>query len=365
MNVLSPRTFDIAEFRRIDGVFAHVDLMMVVKSQNQSERRANMLASLKDGKWGRSEQRDISIGLLARGHLAQGAFQEQWRREYREPRHFRQHGAKALLTEVNRVVELDAQFQEAGEIRHPFFAFLHTVDISADGRRILVTSSGYDRLMEFEATDHGYAESWSWVGWRHGFNPDENGLWVTDDKAEQRELEAKGIACRFVDPKDHGEQGLLTSERTVHPNVAVYDPHDGERSILLSCGKKGELYRVDRSTGDVNLVCDSLHCMPHGLVPYRDGWAATDTTVGRWCVFDRDFRPLAEYLLRTLPGKPAYVGPAEWVQQCIPYEDGFLALDANRGLLAVDLSRRCYSVYSLDPEWCVQDVQTIDAPQDR
>jgi hypothetical protein len=41
--------------------------------------------------------------------------------------------------------------------------------------------------------------------------------------------------------------------------------------------------------------------------------------------------------------------------------DRVLALDANRGLLAIDLSVGCYSRYEIDPNWCVQDAIIANA----
>lgn len=351
---------DIAKFDRKDDVFAGINLAVVVKSQNQSERRANMLSSFKDNKWGRVEERPVAVGLLAVGRLEPPCFCESWRREYREPRHFRWCGDHAFLTEIGRVIEFDQRLNEVNAIRHPFFAFLHTIDIASDGR-LLVTSSGYDRLIEFRPDGDRYVENWRWVGWRHGFNPNAEGLWMTDDKEEMRRLEAKGVACRFVSPENYGEQGLLTSERTVHPNVAVYDPYDDGRSILLSCGSRGEFYRLYYASKKIELACSEMHRMPHGLMPYAGGWAAVDTTVGRWCIFDQGFRLKTVYSFRSLPGKPDLVGDSEWVQQCIPYGDGFIAVDSNRGLIAVDPTTRSYTVYSIDVEWCVQDICVLDA----
>lgn len=351
---------DISTFTQRDDVFANREIALVVKSQNQTERRKNMLASLRDGNLGRVELREISIGLLVRGRFDDGVFVEQWRREYREPRHIKQYGDHYLLTEVNRVIELDKDFAEVQSLRHPFFAFLHTIEVSRDASRILVTSSGYDRVIEFKLTPTGFMESWCWKGWQHGFNPDAKGFWVTDDEEEKQRFEKQGIPVRFVDPTKYGEQGLLTAERTVHPNVAVYDPYDDENSVLVSCGAPGDIYRARYDSGATSLVCDSLHRLPHGLTPYDGGWSVADTTAGKWVIMDQNFNEKMVYSVRSMGGKPAIVGESEWIQQCMPVRNGALIIDANRGLLAVDTQTQEYTVYNVDEEWCVQDVLSVE-----
>jgi len=359
LNAERCKEIDISTFTECDSVFINTEIALVVKSQNQRERRANMLASLKDGSFGRVELRDISTGLLVRGRLGSNGFHEHWRREYREPRHMKKYGDNYLLTEVNRVIELNADFSERNSLTHPFFAFLHTVDVSADASRILVTSSGYDRVIEFESTPSGFAERWHWTGWQHGFNPDPKGFWITDDKEEMQQYLEQGKAVRFVDPHEHGEQGLLTAERTVHSNVAIYNPYDQEHSMIVSCGAPGDLYKVHFATGETTLICESLHKMPHGLTPYDGGWSIADTTVGKLVVFNQQFEKRVEYSLRNVPGKPAVVGAAEWIQQCLPVPGGFIVVDANRGLLAINIETHEYSVYDVDGEWCIQDILCI------
>jgi hypothetical protein len=53
----------------------------------------------------------------------------------------------------------------------------------------------------------------------------------------------------------------------------------------------------------------------------------------------------------------------EWVQHVVSFGSSqALALDANRGLIVIDLANECYSVYQPDPSWCIQDALHISEP---
>jgi hypothetical protein len=104
------------------------------------------------------------------------------------------------------------------------------------------------------------------------------------------------------------------------------------------------------------MVCDLLHQMPHGIQCLDGGWAVTDTVQGDWVIFNSAFLPELTYTFSTLDGKVPGTDHVEWIQQVIPVPGSkALAIDANRGLLAVDFQNAQYTVYQPDPNWCVQD----------
>ena len=350
---------DISKFQTDPSLFDGTELVLVVKSQNQLERRQNMITYLTTGKIGRAEQRGVATGLLVRGRVANGVFNVDWTREYLEPRHIVPFHDGYLLTAIDRIIILDNNFKETQQILHPDFSGLHALNVSADQTRFLVTSSGFDRLLEFTCDGDSFHESWSWKGWEHGFNPTDEGVWITDDPELRRSYEEEGKPVCFIDKREYGPEGVPIAKRTMHPNIAVYDKYDGERSIILSSGVEGELFRIDRFTKKVERICNHLHKMPHGLIPFREGWAIVDTTVGEWVQMDRQFNVEERYSVKNVLGKPAIASEYEWVQNFVPYRTGLFLVDANRGIFAVDLETDIFTLYTPNENWCIQDILPV------
>jgi hypothetical protein len=89
-----PEQIHICEFEASSGLLDPVEVLLVVKSQDQIQRRHRMLGQLQRGKIGRIQPRPIAEGLLvkccmgravsrapARGPLGQGsifAYGNQW-----------------------------------------------------------------------------------------------------------------------------------------------------------------------------------------------------------------------------------------------------------------------------------------------
>ena len=340
---------DIANFERNDEILQGSEWLFVVKSQDQIERRQQMLASRRDGRIGRIKARPVSTGLLAKIKLISGQCRVIWMREFREPRHIKKHPAGGfLITEIDCVKWLSDHGEVMREYRHPYFAFLHTIDLSPDNQRMLVVSSGYDAC--FEVLLETGEITWEWFAWDHGFNPDGDGIWLAVTREKVEKYECSGKKALLIDPSQFGEQGILTSKRTAHPNAAAYDRYL-EHHIIISIAHDGKIYRVPMRDGTPKCICDFLSQMPHGLQPYKQGWMMTNTTRGEWWYFSSDWEALGCLSLHKL-GTEA----VEWIQQVISLPGGeLLSLDANRGIIAIDPIHEMYTVYHPDENWCVQD----------
>lgn len=346
---------DLAEFKRVTGVLEGTHWLITVKSQDQLERRKQMLKMLRSKKIGRLAPRPTAVGLLVAGALLNGEFHVHWKKEFREPRHIcRLSTGDYLLTEMSRLLRLDSDGNVTRTYTHPFCAYLHTVDVCADERRALIVSSGFDSIYEFEL-DTG-EETFRWFAWDHGFNPDEDGYWLAATSEKFRQYKMQEKPAILIDPKHYGEHGLVTARRSAHPNAAVYDPYDGERSIIVSIGHYGELMRVSLETGETTTVHRKLSIMPHGLCARDGGWAVTNTTKGEWWLLDSDFSTRMVYSVAQLQGKVPDMEEVEWLQHVVAAgTDRVLMIDANRGLIAVDLVTERYSAYQIDDNYCIQD----------
>ncbi len=355
------KTVDLSAFASTRRVLAGTEWFFVVKSQDQTKRRCRMLASRQRGRFGRIDPRPTATGLLVRGVLEAGALRTQWKQAFWEPRHLcRLPNGEYLLSTVDKVLHIDGQGRVHHHYEHPFFGFLHTVSIDRTGRRGLVVSSGYDALIQIDLASG--QELSRWFAWDHGFNPDEQGVWLAADPARARAYEQEGKRVLLVEPAQYGEQGILTDRRTAHPNAACYDPYHAGNDVIVSIAHSGNLYRVELASGNARLVTNALAQMPHGIRPFQGGWLATDTTRGEWVRFDACFAPLERASVCQMPGKPADAGDAEWLQEVVPVgKDVFLAVDANRGLLAVDCAAGTCTQYAVDAEWCIQGAHCFNA----
>ena len=225
-----PDMIYIDEFRKIDGCYEPLDILLVIKSVDQMVRRKRLLDQFKSGTIGRIKPRPISEGLLVKCQLSSGgdctitADNAEYIRTFPEPRHIVAYGNnRFLLTEIGRVDLLDEEGRVLDVMLHPYFAFLHTLALDRSHNRLLVASPGYDAIIELDLTTK--KEVWRWFGWDHGFNPNEEGVYFTTSREEAEELEEKGYSSRYIDPEEYNEQGLLTAARTTHPNGAVYNPY--------------------------------------------------------------------------------------------------------------------------------------------
>jgi hypothetical protein len=362
-----PEQIHICEFEASSGLLDPVEVLLVVKSQDQIQRRHRMLGQLQRGKIGRIQPRPIAEGLLVKYQLPPTGTQHvhregaAWVVPFREPRHVVPWARdRYLLTEISGVNLIDAQGQVLDRYTHPYFAFLHTVMLNLSQDRFLATSAGYDAILEIDV--HTKAETWRWFGWDHGFNPNEFGIYYTNTQEKAQELKKQGYDATYIDPNAYNEQGLLTGTRTTHPNVAFYNPYTSEETVIVSLGS-GKIIEIDRYTSEYALRLDAARPddrvppLLHGIMPYAQGWMVTNTCRGEFWVLDRDFNVVQQYIFRTLPGKPETVGEWDWLQLVVPISEGmFLGLDANRGMIVCDTIRRRYELFYPDPNWCLQDV---------
>jgi hypothetical protein len=350
------RVEDIAEYRHDPSAFAPHEVYLVVKSQDQLERRRHLIEAVERGRIGRIEDRPVAEGLVVSTVLEPG---RRITRDscatvlaFREPRGLvRLDDGTMLVAEIDRVVQVDAEGSELREYRHPLFAFLHSIELASDRRRLLVVSSGYDALIELDL-DSG-SVLWEWLSWEHGFNPSEDGVYLSRNPGHHRDLLAKGLPARLIEPSRLGAYGLMTSERTNHPNSACYEPRDPSK-VLATLGHSGEVIEIERASGDWRRVIAGLAAMPHGIMPYGEGWMVTDTLRGMAWLAGPDFAVRRKLAFASLPGKPPELGDAEWLQAVLDLGGGvLLALDANRGLILVQPDAGCYGVVPVDENWCV------------
>lgn len=353
---MSAEVIDVSRFAAGAQSYAG-PLHMVVKSLDQVERRARLVEAKQRGRIGRIEERPVATGLWARvAQVGEGCIDRSTAKvtEFREPRGLAQIGpGRFLLADVSSVLLVDAAARVERRYTHPFFAFLHSISFDPDHSRFLVVSSGYDCLVEMDLEGR---VSWEWFAWEHGFNPSLDGVYLCRSEALADRYRADGKEALVVDPAKLGELGLMTSQRSNHPNSACYHAADRDR-VLATLGHSGEVIEIDRKSGHARTVVSGLEAMPHGIQSYGEGWVVTNTLRGEFWVVGKNFEVRKKIVTCGLPGKPKEMLAHEWLQAACPVRDGyFLAADANRGLIAIDLGAGEYRIHPVDETWCVHHI---------
>ena len=99
---------------------------------------------------------------------------------------------------------------DTGEVRfchNPWLNQAHTVEFSADGKKLLVGSAGFDAVFEFDTASGEVV--WQWFAWDHGFDRSKLGHYVVRSEARCRTLTAMGHEVLLVDDPEKYQFGFL------------------------------------------------------------------------------------------------------------------------------------------------------------
>jgi len=348
---------DLSSYEQNVEIADGLQLYIVVKSLNQIERRRRLIESKKRGKIGRIKLRPVSKGLFVKTVLQAGKIinldSAIFHRYFREPRGLAKVSEdRYLLTEIGRVLLIDSNGNLIKECKHPYFAFLHSIEFEPENKTFLVVSAGYDCIFEFNYETGEVILGW--FGWDHGFNPRQDGVYLTNDPKKRDKLIEEGHKAEYVNPEDYNEQGLVTSGRTTHPASACYNPYN-ESTIFAVLGHAGEVIEIHRDTKEHEVKIKDLSQMPHAILPHNGGWIVTNTLEGEFWILDIDFTLSHKIITANLGGKPAEMKEHEWLQAVFPIDNNrFIGIDGNRGLIVFDIKTKQYTVLKCDENWCIQ-----------
>jgi hypothetical protein len=345
---------DIAGFQRDSAFYGELHLLLTVKSFDLQAIRRRYLASRanRSGAAGSVARRDPSTGGIARVCLKQGRLLgEEVLVRTTEPRGIHVRGDSAVVAAENTVFW--RRGARSGALRQPWFAYLHTAELHpAEPDRVLVSSSGFDYVVEMELESG--QQTFAWLAWEHGYDlgrDPESGqeVHLTRDPQRAARLEREGRRVMLVsDPPD---EAIPTARRAAFINSVTYGDAGGGH-LLATFFHQGCVMRLDRDGSTRVLIRDLRN--PHGGRPYRDGLLATSTASGELVLRQGDSEQ--RYSLGGLPGKPAELGSWEWVQNALGLGDLILAMDSNRTCFVVlDPQRGLYDTINYCSDWAVQD----------
>lgn len=265
-------------------------------------------------------------------------------------------GDKMALAGGNYVRLIDINTAQETPCRHPWLGQVHTVRFSADGKRLLVASTAFDAVIEFD-TNSGKV-TWEWFAWDHGFDRSKLGHYVVRFRERREALAAIGQEALLVDDPSTCEFGIATRLIPAHLNSAFYDV-DGR--ILVSLYHQGTGIIIDRVTGAVRQVISGL-VNPHKFARRRQGgYFISDTRRGKLVFVDENYHRMSEIALRGAPGVERSQLLSEFLQNTTELKkDLFACVDIHRNSLwLVDVKRRKYRGIKFPVEWSMHDVASV------
>lgn len=178
-------------------------------------------------------------------------------------------------------------------VRHPWFNHVHTLDKTSGG--LLVSSSGTDLIAEINEQGEML---WEFFLFDHGYGGKRFRLGQTFDRARSY------------------NRRYLPASLTTHPNSALmFD----ENTVLATLFSTGELIRIDRRNGEVNVVLAGLK-RPHSIRRRSGGgYMLCDTEGERVVLLDHALRQEGQIDVH-----------APWIQDAVLAGDRLLAVGNRR-----------------------------------
>lgn len=315
--------------------------------------------------FGRDRARQYVHGVVAAISLAHDRIdwsltRSDWAFSAIEPYAVDVHGDMMALSGGNYLRLIDLNTGEETACRHPWLSQAHSVQFSADGKRLLAASTGFDAVLEF-FTNSGKV-SWEWFAWDHGIDRSMLGHYLVRDREKKDALAALGKKVMLVDDPSLFEFGIATRVIPAHLNSARYDK-DGR--ILVSMFHQGTGVIIDPVTGKAEEIVSGL-VNPHKLARCRrGGYFISDTRRGHLVLLDKSHRRVEEIALPGLPGVERSPILSEFLQNATELEeDLFACVDIHRNSIwLVDVERRKYRGIKFPREWSVHDIVSLKPQQ--
>lgn len=341
---------DISEFTRTAGPTRNLSLLATVKNFDLQAIRKRYLASKESGKGrtGSVERRPVADGGLVRFQISKdGSLKHEVIKRMKEPRGIAQHNEHLAFSSEQEVMIVSPSGIKT--LEDPWFSYIHTVDFNAQGDRILVSSSGFDAIFEYDlARLH---KTYEWWAWEHGFYMGIDPETGASVRLSRFPLSTQQAVKVISDPK---KDVLPTAMRAAFINSVEYDRHD-ERYMLATFFHEGNCYRIDRTDGSSKLLISGMK-NPHGGTSIPNGYMATSTRSGEVMMMERDQMDTISF--QSLPGKPAGLESEEWLQNSKALDDGsIITIDSNRtSFVIIHPEDRTYATIPYPDNMAIQDL---------
>lgn len=349
--------FHIRDFRRDSTFYEEIPLLVTIKSFDLQAIRSRYLTTRgkKSQRTGSTGRRDVAVGGVASLLLQKGALAENTvMARMKEPRGIDIKQGRIAVSSENQIFIIDKGIML---LEDPWFSYIHTVDFRRDGKRLLVSSSGFDAIMEY-AIDQKPVKTYEWFAWEHGFD---HGLdpqtgkkvFLTRHAQLARQWKKEGKAHIFVE--NPGGNSLPTARRAAFINSVVYDGRKNNH-LIATFFHEGKVFSIDQKTGDTKMVLENMKS-PHGGRRINDEAYMATNTKGGEVVLGAPEKAEQRFLFDGLPGKPEPLADFEWIQNAACSGEHIVAIDSNRNcFVVINLKKKVFDMIPFPQNWAVQDL---------
>ncbi len=350
---------NLTEFKELETLGNKLPMMFQLKGFNRQERIERRKSQISIGKSGSTNKRSIAHGAvillsdlsdLDSLTLEKASFVKH----LPDPRGMCATEKDLFVGSVDEVRRIEALNELETRIANPWFAFIHSVALSPDQRKLLITSSGFDRIMEINIDTQEVVREW--IAWNNGLN-----ITVSSKKKVVTHsvpgLDATKTIVVSSPEQYKGGLGLPPGDRTAFPNSAIY--FDDEH--ILATMFHGGLVKINLNSGECISVLNNLS-HPHGIRRFKSGFVLTNTGKGSCLILDSSLKPEKEISFQDLPVDGIRGSSNEWLQQVIPLNDDLLvAIDSRRAsIFIIDLGNEQIRTIPYPANWVMQEICPVN-----
>lgn len=334
-------SIDISRFRENNQLGDNHPILIQLKGFNRLDRISRALSELSENhRLGNTSETHISLGaLIYISKLNNVNYIDSDNianiQTFEDTRGICTDGNEILIGSVDQVIRIGPK-QQTEVITHPDFAFIHSLSISPNKKKMLVVSSGYEKIIEIDLASG--KEVWKW----------DAELSLT---GKPRVIHETQLTKRRL--------GIPPGNRHYFPNSATYIDNNNYLVTLFH----GGVIKVRRDLSSTKLQLDTSH--PHGAKKLRHGYLITDTGNQSFLVLDEKLQLKKRFSLKNMPPihQEKYFKP--WLQFVSPITDNvFIAVDSGRAtLFIVDIKSEEIRKITYNPNWVIQETTILSESQ--
>lgn len=302
---------DLGTYEKDDSLLNGERLLVQFKGFNRLERLNRQSKQILNGEAGSSVERTVSDGsIVLFSELTSGCSLEDLSKvaevSLSDTRGLVRFGDNIIVGSTDKVVDINTKNWQATKhpIQSEWLGFIHSLSISKNNSRLLIASSGYDRIIEADINSGKTIREW--IAWENGFPLNERDGAVKISK---------------------NSLGLPPNLRTAFPNSVCYLDENNIVSTLFHHG----LVKINLDSGSTEII-DSDLLRPHALSILGEEFFLADTANGRIVVYSKlDFSRKKTFSFKNVSELNQESEGREWLQYAKPLENGlYLAVDSNR-----------------------------------
>jgi hypothetical protein len=281
-----------------------------------------------------------------------------WHHHFIEPYDFAVIRDFLAVSTGNAIKLINVQTKETKVIENQWFAQIHSIDKSPSSDKLLITSSGFDALIEISIDDGTI--SWEWFSCEQEFGMTISECRMSRSESIANDARSNGFRCFFIGP-DPGS--LRFGIPTIYRNHLNDGRYVDENNITFTLAHLGHAAILNRTTGEIEITITGLRA-PHGFIPFDDGYIACDTQRGRLILLNKSFDVEKEIYLTGMGGlTDRKRDGAEWLQGAAHIENGlFLLIDGARDCLwIIDIHKKKYRRIKFSNTWRVHRAVPIQS----